>query len=29
MKESEEGDGDLGIKEDVESSRKKILAGAA
>lgn len=29
MKESEEGEGDVGIKEDVEGSRKKILAEAA
>lgn len=29
MKESEEGEEDVGIKEDVEGSRKKILAEAA
>lgn len=29
MKESEEGEEDVGIKKDVEGSRKKILAEAA
>lgn len=29
MKESEEGEEDIGIKEDVEGSRKRILAEAA
>lgn len=29
MKESEEGEREVGIKEDMEGSRKKILAEAA